>query len=324
MALLGPSGCGKTTTLRLVAGFLKPTEGRILIGERDVTNVAPERRKTGLVFQSYALFPHMTVTENVMFGLRAQRVPRAECTTRAANVIERVGLGGFGTRYPRELSGGQQQRAALARTLVINPEVLLLDEPLANLDTTLRDDMLVYIKALQEEFATTTLYVTHDQEEALALADRIAVIIDGRLQQVDEPEVIHRHPNSALVARYTGRANVLPGVVRATPGPWVHVETPAGSLACASGVDLAVGTACNVVIRPADCEMVNGRGPKGANQLRGTVTARAFLGGNLELQLELGGQTRLRVDAPWDADVTPGDDVTVAIRPEHCWGVADR
>src|SRR4029077_940353 len=200
VALLGPSGCGKTTTLRMIAGFETPTRGRVILNDHDVTEAPPEKRNCGMVFQNYALFPHLTVHRNIAFGLEMQGVGRNEIDRRVTEILEKVGLGGLGKRYPRQLSGGQQQRTALARALVINPSVLLLDEPLANLDDKLREEMRFYVRSLQQEVGITTVYVTHDQAEAMVIADRIAVMFGGRIHQLAVPREIYHRPETAMVA----------------------------------------------------------------------------------------------------------------------------
>src|ERR671933_2146707 len=230
VGFLGPSGCGKTTTLRLIAGFETPTAGSVVLGEKDITGLPPERRNFGMVFQNYALFPHLTVSQNVAFGLEMRGLKRTAIKERVGAILERVGLAGKAHRYPRQLSGGEQQRTALARALVISPSVLLLDEPLANLDAKLREEMRFYIRSLQREFHITTLYVTHDQAEALVLADRIAVIMDGRLQQLGTPEELYRRPQNAAVAAFVGLTNLLPGHVVAVRDGEVHFESAAGPL----------------------------------------------------------------------------------------------
>ena len=213
VSLLGPSGCGKSTILRMIAGLLDPDAGSIRIGNRDVTWMPPHRREIGLVFQSYALFPHMSVFDNVAFGLRERRVPRPEIQTRVAEALELVRLGELGHRMPRELSGGQQQRVALARAIAIRPALLLLDEPLSNLDAKLRDTMRIELRRLQQELSITTLFVTHDQEEALTMSDRVCVLNAGVLQQVGTPREVYDEPANAFVAEFFGRSNSLEGRV---------------------------------------------------------------------------------------------------------------
>src|SRR6266446_6257832 len=216
VGLLGPSGCGKTTTLRIVAGLVAPSSGRILLNGQDVTGLPAHRRNIGMVFQSYALFPHFTVVKNVAFGLRMRHVPRAERRMRAMAALELVELGGFGQRYPAQLSGGQQQRVALARALVIEPTVLLLDEPLSNLDAHLRADMRDEIRALQQRLSIATLFVTHDQEEALAMSSRVAVLDRGRLVEVGTPQDLSDHPAHPFTAAFLGARTVIEG--RASDG----------------------------------------------------------------------------------------------------------
>ncbi len=213
VALLGPSGCGKTTTLRMIAGFIPPTSGAIRIGERDVTALPPHRRDTGMVFQSYALFPHLTVAENIAFGLKRRGENRAEIGRRVAGIISVLRLDGLERRLPRQLSGGQQQRVAVGRALVINPAVLLLDEPFSNLDAQLRESTRVEMRRLQQRFGITTVFVTHDQAEAMSIADRIAVMHAGRIEQVGSPSAVYRHPTSRFVATFIGRANLFEAAV---------------------------------------------------------------------------------------------------------------
>lgn len=211
VAFLGPSGCGKTTTLRMIAGFIEPTAGDIIINDKNVTNVPVHKRNTGMVFQKYALFPHMTVSENVAFGLKMRKVNNKEATEKINNVLSMVQLENFSDRYPRQLSGGQQQRVALARALVIEPEVFLLDEPLSNLDAKLRVEVREQIRTLQKNLSLTTIFVTHDQEEAMAIADRIAIMNDGKIQQIGTPKELYEQPANYFVANFLGRMNFLSG-----------------------------------------------------------------------------------------------------------------
>jgi putative spermidine/putrescine transport system ATP-binding protein len=213
VSLLGPSGCGKTTTLQMIAGFLEPSAGAIRLGGRDLTKIKPALRGLGIVFQSYALFPHMTAAENIAFGLQMRGVAKAEQAKRVAEALTLVGLAGLSDRYPRRMSGGQQQRVALARALVIKPDVLLLDEPLSNLDAKLREEMQVELRQIQRTVGTTTILVTHDQGEAMALSDRIVVMNRGRVEQVARPTEVYRAPATAFVANFLGKINVLPAMV---------------------------------------------------------------------------------------------------------------
>ncbi len=228
VSLLGPSGCGSTTTLKLIAGFEQADGGESLFDGQDVAGLPAERRDIGLVFQNYALFPHMTVAGNLAFGLEMRKRPKVEITRKVAEVLEMVQLQGLGGRYPRELSGGQQQRVALARALVIEPRILLLDEPLANLDARLRDEMRLFIRNLQRRVGITTIYVTHDQAEALTMSDRVVVMFGGRVAQVGEPEDIYDRPASRAVAEFVGRVNVIAAEVVAATAEGCRVSCPLG------------------------------------------------------------------------------------------------
>ncbi|HVW91609.1 MAG TPA: ABC transporter ATP-binding protein [Devosia sp.] len=229
VSLLGSSGCGKTTTLRLVAGFLSPSSGRILLGGRDLVGVPAHRRDIGIVFQNYALFPHLKVVDNVAFGLKQRGIDAAERQKRAGTMLERVGLSELADRYPGALSGGQKQRVALARALVIDPALLMFDEPLSNLDAKLRIDMRVEIRRLQRANGNTALYVTHDQEEAFSISDRVAVMNAGRIEQLDTPEVLYRRPGNAFVARFVGYENMIPMRVVERDGASVTGEMAGGA-----------------------------------------------------------------------------------------------
>jgi len=209
ISLLGPSGCGKTTTLQMIGGFVAPNAGRIRLGEKDLAATPPNKRGLGMVFQSYALFPHMTAAQNIAYGLEVRGVKREECESRVARTLELVGLSGFGNRYPRRMSGGQQQRVALARALVIEPAILLLDEPLSNLDASLREEMQVELRRIQQTTGTTTILVTHDQTEAMALSDRIVVMNGGKVEQIGSPERVYERPDNAFVARFLGKTNLI-------------------------------------------------------------------------------------------------------------------
>jgi len=323
VALLGPSGCGKTTTLRMVAGFETPTEGRVLLGDCDVTDEPPERRNCGMVFQNYALFPHLTVEQNVAFGLEMRRVGRTDARRRVAAILDRVGLGGLGQRYPRQLSGGQQQRTALARALIINPAVLLLDEPLANLDAKLREEMRFYIRSLQREFSITTLYVTHDQAEALVLADRVAILMHGVLEQYDPPEEVYQRPRSAAVAGFIGLTNLLPGHVRARAGDHLALETAAGPIGARGSAALREGDDVLVSLRPEHVEL-GGAGTavtEGRNRLRGTVRERTFLGSLIDFRVDVGHDIVLRVQGQVGTRERVGDPVILSFDAAAAWAV---
>jgi len=261
LTLLGPSGCGKTTTLRMIAGFETPTAGRILLDDRDVTALAPQRRGFGMVFQNYALFPHLDVFENVAFGLKTRGVPKAEVRRRVEEALALVDLAGYGKRRVQELSGGQQQRVALARALAPEPPVLLLDEPLSNLDAALRERTRVELRALLERIGITAIFVTHDQEEAFALSDRIALMQGGRLQQVGTPEELYARPANPFVASFLGRANFLDATVVGLEGEALVCEVAEGvrwSVRAGGGDDgptFGPGDRVRVMVRPETLEL---------------------------------------------------------------------
>ena len=269
VSLLGPSGCGKTTTLQMIAGFVEPSAGAIRLGERDLTKVKPALRGLGIVFQSYALFPHMTAAQNIAFGLEMRGVGKAEQAKRVADALTLVGLVGLSDRYPRRMSGGQQQRVALARALVIKPDVLLLDEPLSNLDAKLREEMQVELREIQRTVGTTTILVTHDQGEAMALSDRIVVMNRGRAEQIARPTEVYQHPASAFVANFLGKINVLPASVAA------GVATIGAATFLASGRTDGMFSAN---VRPERIIFAD-------NGLAGTVRARIFQGHHWLLQV---------------------------------------
>lgn len=261
VALLGPSGCGKTTTLRMLAGFVPPDEGRILVGDRVVSSaqrtIPPEQRNMSMIFQSYAIWPHKTVFENVAFGLELRQVPKSQLRLQVNRALEIVHLGKLANRYPSELSGGQQQRVALARAIVVEPQILLLDEPLSNLDASLRDEMRNEVRNLHDQLGLTTVYVTHDQGEALVLADKIVVMYDGTIQQVGTPEEIYESPATEFVARFIGRCNVLPGTLLPSGqvdvgGVLIAAENRAEGVAVGREVALSVRPH-SILMDPIDC-----------------------------------------------------------------------
>jgi putative spermidine/putrescine transport system ATP-binding protein len=301
LALLGPSGCGKSTLLRMVAGLVEPDDGEIVLAGEDITRVAVHRRNLGLVFQSYALFPHMTVFENVAFGLRRRAVPPAELGPRVERMLELVRLGPLGSRHPRELSGGQQQRVALARALVTEPQVLLLDEPLSNLDALLRDEMRVELKRLQERLGTTMIFVTHDQAEALILSDRVVVMEAGRVEQIGRPEEVYRRPATAFVARFLGRANFLAGTVAET-GPTATVVALDGggfSVVAAPRSGLVVGQPVHAVVRQEAIGLERAEGAAGRpNSFAATVVFHAFAGQAHHYVMKLADGRELEVATP--------------------------
>jgi iron(III) transport system ATP-binding protein len=295
LTLLGPSGCGKTTTLRMIAGFQEPSGGEILIGEHDVTRLPANRRDIGFVFQSYALFPHLSVFDNVAYGLRVRRKSAHETRTAVAAVLALVGLGDLERRSPSELSGGQQQRVALARAIVIRPRVLLFDEPLSNLDAKLRVEMRTEIQRLQRSLGITTVYVTHDQEEAMAISDRIAVMNDGRIAQLGSAEELYRRPASSFVAGFLGRANLLPATVRASSGGSVTLDVSGTAIKVASAIPHSLGERLSVMIRPERILI----GPPGG-PLDGEIVSRVYLGEKAEYVVQVDGAMLqvIRADPP--------------------------
>ncbi|MGQ0651144.1 MAG: ABC transporter ATP-binding protein [Betaproteobacteria bacterium] len=282
LCLLGPSGCGKSTTLRIVAGFEAPDGGEVRLAGRDIAPVPPQKRDIGMVFQSYALFPHLTVEENVGFGLRMRGRPREGIASAVAEALRLVRLEGVGGRLPRQISGGQQQRVALARAIAIRPRLLLLDEPLSNLDARLRDEMREEIKRVQRSVGITTVFVTHDQHEALALADRVAVMNRGRIEQVDTPAALYERPQRVFVASFFGRANLVPGKVVAV-GPQVRVRSENGIDVVGEGRDLAVGDSVVAVIK---YERV--KRSRGATAV-GKIVSVSYLGTHVEYGIDVQG-----------------------------------
>jgi ABC-type Fe3+/spermidine/putrescine transport system ATPase subunit len=295
-SLLGPSGCGKTTTLRAVAGLVDPDLGRIVIGGRDMTNVPTWQRNLGMVFQKYALFPHLTVGENVAYGLEERGGARAEIARRVSEALTLVALPDCVERYPHQLSGGQQQRVAMARAVVYRPDVLLLDEPLSNLDVQLRVAMRAELKRLQQVLGITTLFVTHDQQEALALSDRVAVMRDGRLEQIGTPEEIYESPRSLFVANFVGAANVLQGVVRGADAAagTLAIEIAGGGTVSAPSPSspLAIGRAVKVAVKPERVGLRPGSSAHGG--CSGEVESAAYLGSAYSYVVRVGSQ---RVEA---------------------------
>ena len=317
--LLGPSGCGKTTLLRLVAGFDTPDGGEIRFGERRVEMLPPYQRNIGMVFQNYALWPHMTVAGNVSYGLRLRKLGGAEVERRVREGLAKVNLGGLESRYPGQLSGGQQQRVALARALVLNPDILLLDEPLSNLDAKIRVQVRAEIRKLQQELRITTIYVTHDQEEALSLSDRVAVMKDGRVLQVGVPKELYERPRTRFVADFVGTNNLLPGQVRERRGERMFVETGVGRLEAIPNA-AAIADRCVLAIRPENIAIARGdatlaEGTAGGNHVRGRVSFTSYLGNTLRYDVETGSGLVLKADIrdPWHHDPMPlGQAVTVS------------
>ncbi len=299
--LLGPSGCGKTTLLRLIAGFYAPDEGEVRFDDRRVNEVPPHERGIGMVFQNYALWPHMTVTGNVAYGLKLQKTGSAAMAQRVEAVLEKVKLAGLGDRYPGQLSGGQQQRVALARALVLNPKILLLDEPLSNLDAKIRIQVRAEIRKLQKELGITTVYVTHDQEEALTLSDRIAVFNQGKVLQVGSPRDLYERPASRFVADFIGINNLIDGTVHTADAAsgQLTVDTAFGELAALWDERFHAGERCVLCVRPENVAI--NAAVDGHNRLEGSVAFAAYLGNAIRYDVELApGQTfKADIRDPW-------------------------
>ena len=311
---LGPSGCGKTTTLRIIAGLEYPDEGRVFFDDKDVTDEPPYKRNTGMVFQNYALWPHMTVFDNVAYGLKIRRLPKNEIRRRVHEVLELVKLRGLENRYPTQLSGGQQQRVALARALVIEPAVLLLDEPLSNLDAKLRVEMREEIKRIQRQLGITTIYVTHDQEEAMVISDRIAVMNFGKVIQVGPPQELYRNPRTLFVATFLGRCSIVKGTVRkVTPDGYVTID--AGGLSItgvkpARDIKLFIGDEAVAIMRPHDFTLTKPR--KDHNEIEGVVDWVSFVGPYAEVRIKSHGK-RFLVSMDPDTPIKIGDRLKVYI-----------
>ena len=320
ICLLGPSGCGKTTTLRMIAGFLAPDEGEIRVEGKIVSSprsvVPPERRNMGMIFQSYAVWPHMTVRQNVAYGLKMKSVPAAEQTSRVDAVLKATKLDHLAARYPGELSGGQQQRVALARALAPKPEILLLDEPLSNLDANLRGEMRFEIRRLHDEFHDTSIYVTHDQLEAMTMADRIVVMNLGGIEQIGTPEEVYDRPSSKFVARFIGGSNVLEA--RHLDGR--RVEIGGHALDVAHGDFAGPGKAMAICVKTHDLELVPGeRAAGGNNMLPGVVRSHAYLGGHRDYIVDVGQD--VLIAAPASLHLGAGEKVQVRFSAERCRGL---
>lgn len=322
LTLLGPSGCGKTTTLRCIAGFLMPDSGEVYLDNRPITTLPPERRDIGFVFQNYALWPHMTVYQNLAFGLELRRVPREEIDQHVQEALALVRLSGFQDRYPRQLSGGQQQRVALARALVIQPNVLLLDEPLSNLDAQLREEMRFEVRELQRKLGITSVYVTHDQAEALVLSDRIAVMHEGEVVQVGTPEEIYNQPRNRFVAGFVGLTSFIEGTIagRDEATGYALVTTQDGLTIKVSDGQLKPGQQVTLSIRPEYIRF-HRRGELGAaekrlNVLKGKVVRAAYLGDIVDYRVQVGTWV-VRVHAGTDEALRTGEETSIAFAPER-------
>ena len=328
-SLLGPSGCGKTTTLRMIGGFEEPTYGTVYLGGRDVTGLPPYKRDVNTVFQSYALFPHLDVQENVAFGLRRKKVPSDEVQTRVKETLDLVDLVGFEKRKPPQMSGGQQQRVALARALVNHPKVLLLDEPLGALDLKLRKQMQLELKRIQQEVGITFIYVTHDQEEAMTMSNRLAVMRHGKIDQLGAPEEVYEHPATEFVAGFLGASNLLDGTVESTTGDvtTVQLETGGQVFVPAAAIPSDANGSVRVGVRPEKItiETPNGQAPTGSNYVDGLLRMSTYIGVSHQYKVEGPGNRELTVyvqnlgDGPIPH---PGDRVRLRWDPANTFIVA--
>jgi spermidine/putrescine transport system ATP-binding protein len=321
-SLLGPSGCGKTTTLRMIAGFETPDEGRILLQGRDVTSVSANKRPVNLVFQQYALFPHMSIYDNIAFGLKAKRVPREEHRGRIQELLRVVALEGYEKRKPRQLSGGQQQRVALARALVNRPAALLLDEPLGALDVKLRKQMQLELKRIQSELGTTFVYVTHDQEEALAMSDRIAVMNGGKVEQIGSPRQIYEHPDTAFVADFIGSLNALELRIEELVGGYAVMRIgEAERLVAAVDSGARTGETVRIAVRPERVHIgpVDRPASDGGSRLQGTVGEIIYLGSYTQFHVEtpVGRVISTRLADETLAPLENGSRVSLSWEAEH-------
>lgn len=316
LTLLGPSGSGKTTCLMMLAGFETPTGGEIRLDDEVINRVPPYRRNIGMVFQNYALFPHMTVADNLRFPLRVRKLAANEVEARVKRALGMVQLEAFGNRYPQQLSGGQQQRIALARALVFDPQLVLMDEPLGALDKNLRERMQLEIKHIQQNLGITVVFVTHDQSEALTMSDRIAVFNHGVIQQIDAPEALYEYPTNSFVADFIGENNALDGTVVALAGEECDVRLDCGTVLRARTGNVGAGGRARIAVRPERVQLAG----EGANRLDATVRELIYLGDQIRLRVELAGKHEFTIKAPiseFDRSLRPGDAIRVGLDPAH-------
>jgi iron(III) transport system ATP-binding protein len=317
VCLLGPSGCGKTTTLRLIAGFVEPSAGEVRVGDKLISSPAhslpPERRNMSMIFQSYALWPHMTVAENIVYGLKLRKMGRDTIQQKLAAILATTRLAPLAERYPGELSGGQQQRVALARALIVEPETLLLDEPLSNLDANLREEMRFEVRRLHDAYRYTTVYVTHDQSEAMTTADLICVMNGGKIEQAGSPEDVYDRPRSEFVARFIGSSNVIKGMAQDE----ARIGLVGVPLRCVGG-KLKTGADTAVSIRPHDIRISATQPPQTENTLPATVTRQVFLGGSRDYMVELKDGMQMRVVTAAEESIPEGSAVWLQLPPEKC------
>ena len=322
VCLLGPSGCGKTTTLRLIAGFVEPSEGEIRVGERLISSpsrtLPPEQRNMSMIFQSYALWPHMTVAENIVYGLKLRKLDRVVIGQKLDAILATTKLAPLAERYPGELSGGQQQRVALAGALIVEPETLLLDEPLSNLDANLREEMRFEVRRLHDAYRYTTVYVTHDQSEAMTTADLICVMNLGKIEQSGSPEEIYDRPRSEFVARFIGSSNVIKGKGLADR----RVDLAGVALRC-TGEMVVAGASTAVSIRPHDIAIAAKAPPATENVIPATVVRQVFLGGSRDYMVEVKDGTQLRVVTAAEDNIPQGSAVWLHLPPDRCRALAE-
>ena len=325
--LLGPSGCGKTTLLRLIGGFHRPDEGEVYFGEKEVSGIPPYERNIGMVFQNYALWPHMTIFDNIAYGLKLKKFSRSDISSKVLHTLKLVNLEGLEKRYPGQLSGGQQQRVALARALVLNPDVLLLDEPLSNLDAKIRLQVRAEIRKLQKELGITTIYVTHDQEEALTLSDRIAVVDHGRLQQLGSPRDLYAKPENPFVADFIGINNLIPGEVREIQEGEgrMRVHTDVGPMICTFEKPFQKGDRCTISVRPETATISREEAKeKDVNIIPGAVSFASYIGNTIRYDVEIQNGKIFKVDVqnPWYHQVFPqGEKVFVTFPRQITLGI---
>ena len=317
LSLLGPSGCGKTTTLRLIAGFIQPTRGNIILGGEDVTMVAPQHREIGMVFQDYALFPHMTIADNIGFGLRERGYPKAQTATRVADLLDLIHLSDVGDRYPAEVSGGQQQRIAVARAVAYPPKVLLMDEPLGALDLKLRETMQIELRRIQQELKITTVYVTHDQTEAMSMSDRIVVMNTGRIEQIGSAEDIYNNPRTRFVADFVGQINLLDAEITGDEGDFLTAQTLGSQVRVPKG-DIPPSGKIAIAVRPEHLRLVDaGVNDKGLNIINGKLSGRTFAGNLTRLFVDIGDDNQIVVEVrPMDAPTEIGVSLHIGWQPE--------
>jgi ABC-type Fe3+/spermidine/putrescine transport system ATPase subunit len=319
LTLLGASGSGKTTLLRIVGGLVKPSEGRILLGARDITALPPERRDIGFVFQNYALFPHLTVAENVAFAMKVRRIAREEAASRVEEALRLVGLTDLARRYPGQLSGGQQQRVALARAIVFRPGVLLLDEPLGALDRQLRQQLAFELRQLQRQSGITMVYVTHDQEEAFTMSTQVAIMHNGTIQQMAAPHEIYTNPANLMVARFVGDLNSLPGRIRGSDGVTTAVSTDAGTITSENGSGHLPGATVLCAVRPEHVRVLAGSDQSPLNTLTARVGTVIFGGSwhRIELELQPGGAVIRSEGRGQPEGINEGDEVRITFDPKR-------